>query len=83
MNINELLVYDSYYRCYTANSCRKTGLPMFGGAEFSKAEYYEKYVDIYLSKTRCKKIKRPVLSNENPVAFFRVQHGYVPLYLRE
>ncbi|EGT4141303.1 hypothetical protein EQY97_10220 [Clostridium perfringens] len=80
-SIFEVLEFNNYYKCYTAESCRKTGLPMFGG-NISKEEYYDKYKDKFLSKTRCKEIKKPVYEGEEPVAFYRMLNGYIPLYLR-
>lgn len=82
MNIIDTLDYDEHYRCYTAESARKTGLPMIGNKDFTKDEYAEKYFNKWLSKSRCKQIKQPVQDNENPVAFYRVKNGYVPLYER-
>ena len=80
-DILSILNYNEYYKCYTAESCRATGLPMFGSKELSKEEY-SKYANRWLSKTRCKQIKRPVVEGENPVAFFRVKNGYIPLFDR-
>lgn len=74
----DTLCYNDYYHCYTASSCRATGLPMVG---FGYAGYYEHRND-WLSKSRCEKIKKPVTRFENPVAFLRVMNGYVPLYYR-
>lgn len=81
MSILESLKYNSYYNCYTAETVKKTGLPMVGG-DMSKAEYSQKYADKWLSATRCKNIKQPVKDDEEPVAFYRVMNGYVPLYER-
>ena len=64
------------YGYYPAEYCRSTGLPMY-----TPSTYYE-VKDIYLSKTRCKQIKKPVLEKESPVAFYQVQHGYCVLYDR-
>lgn len=73
------LEYDSRYKCYTAKSCKTTGLPM---VDFGYSNFPEK-ANVWLSKTRCLKIKKPVEAGEEPVAFFRVYNGYVPLYLRD
>ena len=70
------LEYNRYYKCYTADSCRATGLPML------ERYNYEEYANKWLSKTRCQKIKQPVREGEEPVAFYRIYNGYVPLYDR-
>ncbi|MDY4574260.1 MAG: hypothetical protein SPD90_04305 [Intestinibacter sp.] len=72
------LEYNSWYKCYTAKSCRATGLPM---VDFGYANYIQK-ANVWLSKSRCLKIKKPVKDGEEPVAFLRVYNGYVPLYYR-
>ena len=79
--IMDNLIFDSRYKCYTADSCRKTGLIMFGSSDTPKSKYSE-YADKYLSKSRCKLIKKPVKDDEQPIAFYRVMNGYVPLYDR-
>lgn len=77
------LEYDTYYNTYTAKSVRETGLPYIGGkGGIPKSEYIEKYINIWLSKSRCNKLKKPVLENERPVAYYKVMHGFVPLYYR-
>lgn len=77
-DINKILRVNSY-GLYTAESCRKTGLPMI---QDYYGEYRE-YADIWLSATRCKRIKQPVKDGENPAAFYRCMHGYCALYYRE
>ena len=64
------------YGWYTAEYCRSTGLPMYD------KKSYAAVADIYFSKTRCTKIKKPVQEGEEPVAFYRVDRGYCGLYLR-
>ena len=44
---------------------------------------YAEVSDIYLSRTRCAKIKKPVKDDEEPVAFYRVDRGYCGLYQRK
>lgn len=82
MSIFDKLDYNNYYKCYTAQSVRETGLPMVGGKDITKDEYTLKYANRWLSKSRCKQIKKPVQEGEQPVAFYRVHNGYVPLYER-
>lgn len=73
------LEYNAKYKCYTAKSCRATGLPMVG---FGYDNFSEKS-NVWLSKSRCLKIKKPVNDGEEPVAFLRVYNGYIPLYYRK
>jgi len=82
LNGERILKYNGYYKCYTSAYARSTGLPMFGGSELTKADYNE-FADKLLSKSRCKQIKKPVTSEEKPVAWYRVKNGYVPLYYRD
>lgn len=67
---------NEQYQTYTAEYCKATELPML-----NKSTYNE-FAHIWLSKTRCKEIRQPVLDDENPIAFYRVKHGYIPLYDR-
>lgn len=62
---------NEYYKTYTAEYCRSTGLPMYRRFEDRK--------DLY-SKTQRKKMGKPVKEGENPVAFYRVANGYCGLY---
>ena len=64
------------YGLYPASYCRALGLPMYD------KESYEAVAEIYLSRTRCQSIRRPVEAGEEPVAFYRCQHGNTPLYYR-
>ena len=64
------------YGWYTAEYCRSTGLPMLNKTT------YAPFSDRYLSRTRCKKIKKPVRDDEKPCAFYRVDRGYCALYDR-
>lgn len=77
--ILDKVAYNYTRKCYYAEDCRKTGLPM---VDYGYVNYLE-YADKWLSKTRCKKIKQEVKEDEEPVAFLRVRNGYVPLYYRE
>jgi hypothetical protein len=54
-----------------------TGLPLF-------KTYGKTFPQTYLSKTQCKSIKIPVVSNEEPVAYKRnnIRNQYFPLYDR-
>lgn len=81
LNGKRTLMYDSYYKCFTAAYAKSTGLPMFGGSKLSQTAYRE-YEDIWLSKSRCKKIKKPVTEGEKIVAWYRVKNGYAALYDR-
>lgn len=74
-NIDNGLPYNSY-GYFPADHCRSTGLPMYDRLS------YIPFVDKYLSKTRCREIGKPVLDNEQPIAFYRVDHGYCGLYDR-
>jgi len=64
------------YGWYTAEYCKSTGLPMYN------RQTYAEVSNKYLSKTRCKKIKKPVKVGEEPCAFYRVERGYCGLYDR-
>ena len=67
--------HQQYPGNYPAAQCRKTGLPMLsGGGRLSWPGG-----DLY-SYTQRKKAKHPVRPEEKPVAWYLVQHGYVPLY---
>lgn len=74
-------IRNEKYKSYTAEYAKYTKLPMYGGAKYPKQDY-EEVKDIYLSSTRCREIGKSVGDNEEPVAWYRVMHGYVPLYLR-
>jgi hypothetical protein len=74
-NTEKGLPYNSY-GYYPAQYCRDTGLPMYDKLT------YKPYIDKYLSKTRCREIGKPIKDKENPVAFYRVDHGYCGLYDR-
>lgn len=80
--IIESLGYNSYYKSYTAASCRATGLPMYGSSMISDLKYAE-VADKFFTKSKCKQLKRPVADHEEPVAFLRIKNGYVPLFLRD
>ena len=71
-----IMMWNDYYKCYTAEYCRTTGKLMLN------KNSYEPYADKYLSTTRCKAIKKPVQEGEEPIAFYRVMNGYKPLYDR-
>lgn len=62
------------YGNYTAEYCRSTGKPMY--------QNWGEREKLY-SQTQCQKMKKPVKDGEEPVAFYRVQHGYCGLYERE
>lgn len=65
--------YNEHYGTYTAEYCRSTGLPMYQKSD------YEKRKNLY-SCTQRKRMGKPVIDNEQPVAFYRVLNGYVGLY---
>ena len=65
--------FNEYYKTYTAEYCKSTGLPMY-----SKGDKFE---NLY-SRSKCEKLKRPVEDGEEPVAFYRVKNGYCGLYIR-
>ena len=65
------------YGYVPADFCRRTGLPML------TKETYGQYADIWLSASRCKRIRRPVKEGEAPVAWYKCQNGYCPLYKRD
>ena len=64
------------YGFYTAEYCRSTKKPMIQSSQ------YAPFSNTLLSKSRCKKIKRPVEDNEEIYAFLRVHNGYCALYYR-
>ena len=64
---------NEYYKTYTAEYCKSTGKPMY--------QNYEARRNLY-SKTQCKRMGQPVAEGEEPVAFYRVTHGYCGLYAR-
>ena len=64
------------YGLFPASYCRALGLPMYS------KDTFEPVADQYMSATRCKKLGRPVEPGEEPVAFYRCQNGYCPLYYR-
>jgi hypothetical protein len=72
----KVLIWNGYYKTYTAEYCRMLGLPML------TKETYKEYADIWLSPSRCKKVGKPVMDNEKPVGFYKIMHGYCPLYER-
>lgn len=71
---HSLLVYNGYYSTFTADFCRASGLPMYN------ADNYDEVADLYISETRMKKSKLPLNDDTEIVAWYRVSHGYVPLY---
>lgn len=66
--------FNEYYKTYTAEYCRSTGLPMY--------KHGDKFENLY-SKSKCLKMKRPVADDEDPVAFYKVMNGYCGLYRRD
>lgn len=66
--------YNKYYKAYRAAYCRSTGLPMYESKDFS--ELQEKG---FYTKSRAQREKAWIDEN-NPVGWYRVQHGYVPLF---
>ena len=70
--------YFRTYGTFSAAYCRTTGLPMLSNGYTG----YEEYADKWLSKSRCKKSKRPIQEGEKPIAWYRTMHGYCPLYDR-
>ena len=72
----EKIIKINDYGFYTAEYCRNTKKPMIS------REDYPAFADILLSKSRCKKINKPVKDNEKIYAFLRVRNGYCALYYR-
>lgn len=66
--------YNSYYKMYRAAYCHSTGLPMYGSKDF--AEVQEKR---FYTKTRAKREKVQI-DESQPVGWYRMQTGYVPLF---
>ena len=66
--------YNSYYKLYRAEYCRKTGLPMYSGKDF---EYLEK--NRIFTRTRAKK-EKVAIDEAVPVGWYRMQTGYAPLF---
>ena len=68
--------HERYPGQYPAAQCRRTGLPMFdwiGRIQYPGGKLY--------SRTQRKQAKCPVLPDEQPVAWYQMHNGYIPLYL--
>ena len=74
--MSEVVKKTNAYGWYTAKYCMSTGLPMYDKKSYTEVS------EIYLSKTRCAKIKKPVKDGEEPCAFYRVDRVYCALYDR-
>lgn len=68
--------YNKRYKTYKAIYVKSTGLPIYANT----VSEYEKVAEIYLSASRCKKLKKEVNKNSGVVAWYRVMNGFVPLY---
>ena len=66
--------YNSYYKLYRAEYCKKTGLPMYSRKDF---EYLEQ--NKIFTRTRAKKEKVEI-DETKPVGWYRMQTGYAPLF---
>lgn len=67
--------YNSYYKTYRADWCRKSSLPMFCKNDF------ELIKDRYYTITRAKKAH---ISIEKDVsAWYRTYNGYVPMFCKK
>ena len=69
-----LKTYNKYYRAYRAEYCHLTGLPMYSSKDFSEVQAKGLYT---LSRARKEKAR---IDATHPVAWYRVQHGYTPLF---
>jgi len=66
--------YNSYYKTYRAEWCRKSGLPMYSNKDFPIVESEKLY-----TKTRAKKEKIKI-DETNVYAWYRMPNGYTPLF---
>ena len=68
--------YNSYYKQYRAEWCRKSGLPMYQRADFETVER-----EGFYTKSRAKREKVDIDSTK-VVGWYRRPNGYVPLFKR-
>lgn len=66
--------YNSYYRLYKAEWCRKSGLPMYEKKQFFAVEAERLY-----SISRAKKEKVQI-DTSTVCGWYRMHHGYTPLF---
>lgn len=66
--------YNSYYKLYRAEYCRKTGLPMYNWRD-----YPQMIANGIYTKTRAKQ-EKVIIDEESPVAWYRLKNGYTPLF---
>ena len=66
--------YNKNYRLYKADYVRTTGLPMYGHADFPEVQAKKLY-----SRTRAK-LEKVQIDESCPLAWYRCEHGYTPLF---
>ena len=66
--------YNDYYKQYRASWCRKSGLPMYSGKDFTTVEKEGLY-----TVTRAKKCKVHI-DTTKVCAWYRLAHGYAPMF---
>lgn len=66
--------YNTYYKMYRAEWCKKTGLPMYQNKDWEIVKTEQLY-----TKSRAKKEKIQINDTE-VVAWYRTTHGYTPLF---
>ena len=66
--------YNSYYRLYKAEWCKKSGLPMYNKKDWATIKEAQLY-----SISRAKKEKIQI-DTTTVCAWYRMAHGYCPLF---
>jgi hypothetical protein len=66
--------YNTYYKMYRAEWCKKTGLPMYSKKDWCTIEAERLY-----TKSRATKKKIQIDTTE-VCAWYRTAHGYTPLF---
>lgn len=66
--------YNSYYKTYRAEWCKKSGLPMYSSKEWERVKDERLY-----TKTRAKKEKIKI-DDTKVCAWYRRPNGYTPLF---
>ena len=66
--------YNRNYKLYRAKYCRETGLPMYNWRDYPQMIENGIY-----TRTRAKQEKVKI-NEEIPVGWYRLQHGYTPLF---
>ena len=75
-------IMNEYYKTYTAEFVNTNKFPK---VDFDRIWHNTESLQpgtVLISKSRCKALKCPISENEAPVAYKRVNNGYVGLYDR-